>query len=287
MMKQFLLSAFMVFTLLPIAISQCVDLTTGPLTMGFEDTEPFDDWAIVNANGDNRTFQIYENPDNGEWGPRTGTQFMGYLWNSSVAADDWFFTPCISFLEGHDYEIRFWYANSQSASTNYPEKLELVLSTSQEVAGVFTSQDIGTITNAYPDFQESVTAYTPSADGEFYLGWHCYSDADQYVLNIDDISIIDLTAASAVEDIANSVSIGIYPNPASDLLNLRVGDAALVEDATIRIIDVAGKVLIERQLAGSQNGGYPIDVSDLSNGVYFLELVSNGVATSEKFVISK
>ncbi|MFT6333670.1 MAG: hypothetical protein ACJATI_000398 [Halioglobus sp.] len=70
----------------------------------------------------------------------------------------------------------------------------------------------------------------------------------------------------------------VYPNPASELINL-----SFEEDFEYRIMDVAGRCLKKSTSYNSQ-----IDVSSLSNGIYFLSVSINGKrSTIARFVKSR
>ena len=80
----------------------------------------------------------------------------------------------------------------------------------------------------------------------------------------------------------NQISLNVYPNPASNILILQT-DANL-KDATMYIYNSHGQQLRATQL----NEGNTLDVSDLSNGMYFYQL-ANGTKLLHhgKFIIKK
>jgi trimeric autotransporter adhesin len=67
-------------------------------------------------------------------------------------------------------------------------------------------------------------------------------------------------------------SLGIYPNPASTVINVEMANAS-----TVRMFDISGKLL--KELNGSSN--YTIDVTDLTPGMYMIESAEGAKA---KFV---
>ncbi|GJM34658.1 MAG: hypothetical protein DHS20C18_36590 [Saprospiraceae bacterium] len=79
----------------------------------------------------------------------------------------------------------------------------------------------------------------------------------------------------------------LYPNPVQDVLNVYLGPGALPEHATLRIIDVQGKVHQQRR-AQMADATYLMIVEELSVGTYFLQLVDQGgrVLGVEQFVKS-
>ena len=84
---------------------------------------------------------------------------------------------------------------------------------------------------------------------------------------IDDITV------GAVLDIesAEEANIAIFPNPVRDMLTVNGENVKNVE-----IIDVNGRVVLNSNRAGQ------IDMSELSDGVYMVRVMSeNGVSTKK------
>ncbi len=79
----------------------------------------------------------------------------------------------------------------------------------------------------------------------------------------------------------------IYPNPATNFVNLDYQLTSKVNIAQVKVFNMLGSVVKESIL---QKGGSKIkmDVSDLNNGVYFYSVLLNGnVYTTKKLVIRK
>lgn len=77
----------------------------------------------------------------------------------------------------------------------------------------------------------------------------------------------------------NPLNLLVYPNPATDVLNLQWESSS--ESANIVVRDISGRtVLTER----GTNGFYPLDVTSLSSGNYIIELVSGDFVVRTKFV---
>jgi len=78
---------------------------------------------------------------------------------------------------------------------------------------------------------------------------------------------------------------GIFPNPATTVVNLLTGSPAKAK-ATMVISDMSGRVMMIRSLeleTGSNT--LPVDVSALSGGTYMVKMISSsGGVTSSKFV---
>ncbi|MFT4060857.1 MAG: peptide-N-glycosidase F-related protein [Edaphocola sp.] len=76
----------------------------------------------------------------------------------------------------------------------------------------------------------------------------------------------------------------VYPNPATDVINLDIDGATLSEPASISLVNVLGQVVYATTSSGKH---IAIDVSKLANGTYSLVYQINGVKKIEKVAISK
>lgn len=90
-------------------------------------------------------------------------------------------------------------------------------------------------------------------------------------------------ATSSIEELLTS-SINVFPNPASDVVNVTFdADNA---DYTIAIVDLQGRVMSSQELTslnGAQSIAFP--VSNLAKGSYIVTISTNGVTTSKNVVI--
>ncbi len=77
----------------------------------------------------------------------------------------------------------------------------------------------------------------------------------------------------------NYVCSNVHPNPATDFINFRVVGASTA--VRVRLFDTNGKWLGEQLL----NDNHTISVSHLQRGVYFYQLLYNGIQRSGKFMV--
>ena len=93
----------------------------------------------------------------------------------------------------------------------------------------------------------------------------------------DNHIIIDLVEGSAgTEDFANA-KFSVYPNPANDVINVSYADA--IDGVTIT--DLNGRVVKQVVLGVNEA---QINIADLSQGVYILNVSANGKSITEKIV---
>jgi hypothetical protein len=86
---------------------------------------------------------------------------------------------------------------------------------------------------------------------------------------------------------ADDHTFSVYPNPANGLFYAVVGSSEDMK-AELNVVDVSGKVIISKSV-NVQKGSQAItmDASNLSAGMYFVTLNSNGKVQTQKLVIMK
>ena len=111
---------------------------------------------------------------------------LNYTYNSSNAANTWFFTQGINLTAGVSYRIKYKYGNASAAS--FPEKLKVAYGTSA------TNTAMTTTLADYPNVVNSAAAngfvdFIPATTGIYYFGFQAYSAANMNRLYVDDINI--------------------------------------------------------------------------------------------------
>ena len=86
------------------------------------------------------------------------------------------------------------------------------------------------------------------------------------------------TAGTTDSELATMLSV--YPNPAKDVINIGLDSAVDTSDCAITIYDIQG-----RQVKQFNKYVETINVSDLSAGVYMLNIATDGAKTTRKIVI--
>lgn len=104
---------------------------------------------------------------------------------------------------------------------------------------------------------------------------------DNY-LNSDGFTMFWTTdSASSVEDISEE-SLFIYPNPASDEVNVFLPQTNTWE---LSVMDICGRIVDVK--SDCQENKVSIAVDRLKNGIYFLICKGNGKVIKKKFVVSR
>lgn len=89
---------------------------------------------------------------------------------------------------------------------------------------------------------------------------------------------------SSISEI-NGNSFFLFPNPTAEVLNIRF-EQALEMNVQVELLTLNGTQLIRNELVKSSNS-LSIDLSDLSNGVYFMKLISEDNVLTQKVIIQK
>lgn len=106
--------------------------------------------------------------------------------------DSWLFTQGLELTGGTSYRLSYKYANYL---TTYTEAMAVAYGSGANAASMTsTLADHPTINN--DAVNTNVVEFSPDADGVYYIGFKCYSIANQYYLYLDDISVIVLDDCS-------------------------------------------------------------------------------------------
>lgn len=82
-------------------------------------------------------------------------------------------------------------------------------------------------------------------------------------------------------EITGSDVLKVYPNPASDVLNISVPGLKAGTQSTIRVVDLKGTVMMEEKITASLQ---QISIAKLPKGVYMLKLTNGDKVTTSKFI---
>lgn len=188
-----------------------------------------------------------------------GVTFI-YKWHGSIEADAWLYTQGVNLTAGQEYVLSYRYGNN---SDSYTEALEVAMGT---VANASAMTEVLASHMDIMDGQahEEHIVIEVVETGVYYFGFNALSDANQFNLYLDNISV---DFSMATPDFTKN-SFTMYPNPASQLVNL-TGNTTISQ---VNIYNVLGQLLITKNIKANEA---QLDVSSLDSGNYFVEIHSN------------
>lgn len=82
-------------------------------------------------------------------------------------------------------------------------------------------------------------------------------------------------------------SVTVYPNPASNQVNVVVDSKNTISNLTISLVNINGQKVIDNSFTNANGfNNYTINTTGLNNGIYFVMVTANGFTTTQKLVIA-
>ncbi|MBQ6767788.1 MAG: choice-of-anchor J domain-containing protein [Prevotella sp.] len=170
-------------------------IETLPYANGFDTTDEWERFTVIDANYDGSSWQHYE----GE---------ASYKYNSDNQADDWLISPAIRLEAGKTYSFAI---DAHCSSDAYSERVEVAL-----FENIADLSPLSTLPAPLQTIIESTELQTEipltlsnkfitvSTSGYYRFGIHATSDADHASLRVDNMLVSEtvLTAPAAVTDLA-------------------------------------------------------------------------------------
>lgn len=245
--------------------------------------------TVLNVNGDARTWRVASTYQNGPYTIPVSSSppnAMLYEYNSALAANDWFFTSALAMRAGYRYQLSFKYRVSDPL---YPEKLEVKYGTAATVAGQTTTLwnnsniTVATYTTAGASSTPAVALITPTTNGTYYIGFHVDSDADQFLLLVDDLQVTEtLVTATKSEELSRAIEV--YPNPSKGIFNLNVaGTKSKAATLKLQVSNQLGQIVHEGAVKNADKN--ILNLSTLKAGIYNLKVQDGDDFTVRRLVI--
>lgn len=115
---------------------------------------------------------------------------------------------------------------------------------------------------------------------------------DDYTMTIEDefgcsVEVsFTVDEATGIEDIAIINEMEVYPNPANDVLMVKL-ELKEATDVQVGLYDIAGKLVVEKQLGTVSTLAQPLNVADLANGIYMVRVTLGADMVTYRVVIGK
>lgn len=129
------------------------------------------------------------------------------------------------------------------------------------------------------------TSYTYAANGTYTVKLIAFS-ATGNDTTTQIITVFPTALENNLSVLAGNVTV--YPNPASENVNIEF-TLTQSADVTVNIIDITGRVLKSNATTNYSNGlnRIQIETADLTNGLYFVQVISNKGSKTSRLLIAK
>ncbi len=84
-----------------------------------------------------------------------------------------------------------------------------------------------------------------------------------------------------IEELAQKNIITVYPNPASDIVHIKIN--SFIPDAKVELLDINGSVVLQKATAFNKDVAYDLNLNGIAKGVYFINITDNG-ANKKRYV---
>ncbi len=140
-------------------------------------------------------------------------------------------------------------------------------------------------TGTHSDFRD----VQPTPDGGLIATGHAdpnddHVSADVWVVKTDEHGCVVPGCHTGIEEQGVSAQFKLYPNPASDILNVYLATDAALEVGELALTDLQGRE-VKHVSQAIGNTTYMFNVEDLPAGVYVLSYRSEQVVVTERVVI--
>jgi len=192
-------------------------------------------FTIIDANNDGVTWKYMANNYKKFY-------FMQLYHNSQLASDDWLITPPIKLQGGREYYLSF---DSHGTAYNN-EKIEVKFGPANTIEGM--TSEILPVTVMKKDTSITHLAFTPSTDGNYYVGFHGCSDKNKnytYVTNIDiQASLLPTSPAAPAMNVALDSKSALNAKITITAPTKNIGGEDLTTDHLSKIVLKRGNIVL-------------------------------------------
>ena len=260
-----------------INVIACDVISSLPWVADFEDTNAtYDCWKFYDADQDGiGWFTSYGQFQNQEtYGHESYGAMFSFSYYSNgqtgraLTPDDWAFTPAIAVPAEGNYSLS-WYARGidpNYAGEYYSVYVTTTAAPDESLEAVYSDSTTAT-------WEQQIVNLADYAGQTVYIAFRHHNCTDKYALAVDKIRVGVAGNENEGIDNAAAIDINIYPNPASEVINIAAEGVRLVE-----MLDVNGRVVLESRIGGA------IDLSSLASGVYMVRVTTDAGVSTEKVV---
>ena len=161
----------------------------------------------------------WDNPEDG-WDTLSDDSGNFYLYSMSnlygfidLDPDNWIYTPTLTMPAEGSFDIAWQVA---PYTTQLPSDHYGVYVVQGNNATLLREETLNASMNG---FQQRVVSIPASITGDFKIAFRHYETSGGYVILLGDIKVVSTGSVVGINDV-NNINVAVYPNPASDKLNI-------------------------------------------------------------------
>lgn len=249
-------------------------------------------WTVLNLNNDTATWKTISNPNTTDIAYSQPTA-LHCPFSFATAQDDWIFTPPMSLTAGNQYHLSFKYHIMTSPEgAELPEKLEVKWGNGASVEAMNTEALYTNDNMTNTAYMTANATFSPDLDGNYNVGFHCYSDPMMWLLIIDDIQITEVLSNNDM--LSKPVTLKQnYPNPFNPVTHIAF-NLKNSEKVSLKIYNAKGqlvKTLVNQKMTAGNHtivwNGQDQNNNACASGVYFYRLETQKHTFSKKMLLVK
>ena len=203
-----------------------------------------------------------------------------------------FSSPCTNGDEADPYYFRHIYVSYRNVDEGYWHQMEDDITDPAQIFELWKTDNIFTI-SALNTINPGEFWFGYQSDNQigFYWGGSDDNPADQLDASENYIFVTKIQASPEMVSIPEHEAINpmttarVYPNPATDMLNIEV-NASQASEMNISVYNIMGQMVMNQNVNLTTGiNTKPISISNLTSGVYFVTVKANGFENTMKFIV--
>ncbi|NPD44028.1 MULTISPECIES: T9SS-dependent choice-of-anchor J family protein [unclassified Lentimicrobium] len=264
------------------------DITTFPYTTSFEEIEQGgveeypEGWTSEDLNINPFTNQAWRSIKNSSTSENahTGETAIHMLSHFSETNNDWLYTPSIEMEAGEVYTLKFWY--TAKILQGSIEKIKVHIAGENNALAMLENTELWIDDNVDEDlWKQAEINYIAAETGMFYFGFHYFSDELSFVFIIDDVEI-DGPTISGIQT-QEELKFQVLGNPAQSEIKIAV---QAKQNIVAHLYSIDGSLIRTQKIAKGSTELH-MNISDIPQGTYFLNILGNKRSKVEKIIISR
>lgn len=244
------------------------------------DAATFGTWSVLDVDGDTKTWGVYDFTSSAATHLNVLGEAAGSAsWDNSGALtpDNWIISPAMDFSGMSSVSLDFVVASVEDLGSAWVAEHWAVYAATS-LAGLATATALieENIADGGTIYAKTANLDALAGQPAVYIAFRHFQVTDMNLLVLDNVVVTGTPSAAGVNE--NTISASVYPNPASDVLNIKLNENAI----SVSILGMDGKVISTESV---NSNSVAVNVSNLVSGVYFYEVVAaNGATVRNTFV---